>query len=66
MPTKCEPGLLPRHMRHPGLELERGHPGNVLDVETGDGTVKGRTASLPFFDPKKIIPSSLSEPTRGN
>ncbi len=40
------------------VPIELSDPGNVLDVETGDGTVKGRTASLPFVDPKKIVPNS--------
>ena len=32
-------------------------PGNALEVTTLDGTVPGRTAALPFFDPRKSVPS---------
>ncbi len=33
-------------------------PGNVLEVATPRGIVEGRTAALPFFDPKKDLPKS--------
>jgi len=33
-------------------------PGTVLEVETPDGTVKARTAALPFLDPRKQIPAT--------
>ncbi len=49
---------LERNIGHVWVPIELSDPGNVLDVETGDGTVKGWTASLPFVDPKKIVPSS--------
>jgi glycine cleavage system aminomethyltransferase T len=31
--------------------------GTELDVETPDGTVRGRTAALPFVDPRKEVPA---------
>ncbi len=36
-------------------------PGNTLEVRTLTGTATGRTAAIPFFDPRKAVPSqSLS------
>ena len=32
-------------------------PGNALEVSTLAGTAPGRTAALPFFDPRKSVPS---------
>ena len=32
-------------------------PGTELDVETPDGTVRGRTAAIPFVDPRKEVPA---------
>jgi glycine cleavage system aminomethyltransferase T len=49
---------LERNIGYVWVPIELSDPGNVLDVETDDGTVKGRTASLPFVAPKKIVPSS--------
>ncbi len=40
------------------VPIELSDPGSVLDVATLQGTVKARTASLPFFDPKKLVPKS--------
>ena len=34
--------------------------GTELDVETPDGTVRGRTAALPFVDPRKEVPRGRS------
>ena len=32
-------------------------PGNALEVTTLDGTAPGRTAAVPFFDPRKSVPA---------
>ena len=32
-------------------------PGNALEVTTLDGTAPGKTAGVPFFDPRKSMPS---------
>ena len=40
------------------VPIEVSGPGNPLDVETPDGTLRGRTASLPFVDPQKAIPKT--------
>ena len=40
------------------VPIELAAPGNVLDIATPAGTVEGRTASLPFYDPKKDLPKS--------
>ena len=49
---------LERNIGYVWVPIELSDPGTLLDIETDDGTVKGRTASLPFIDPKKIVPSS--------
>ena len=32
-------------------------PGNAIEVATLEGTAPGRTAAVPFFDPRKSVPS---------
>ena len=39
------------------VPIELAAPGNVLDVDTLSGMVQGHTSGLPFFDPKKEVPS---------
>ena len=39
------------------VPIELAAPGNVLDVDTPAGLVQGQTAGLPFYDPKKDVPS---------
>ena len=39
------------------VPIELAAPGNVLDVDTQAGMVRGQTAALPFYDPKKDVPS---------
>ncbi len=39
------------------LPAELSEPGNEIDVSSPDGIVKGRTAAIPFVDPKKVVPS---------
>lgn len=39
------------------VPIDLAEPGNELDVETPDGIVKGRTAAIPFVDPRKEVPA---------
>ena len=39
------------------VPIELAAPGNALEVTTLDGTVPGKTAAVPFFDPRKSVPS---------
>ncbi len=49
---------LEKNIGYVWVPIELSDPETVLDVETLQGTVKARTASLPFFDPKKVVPKS--------
>ena len=40
------------------VPVEFSAPGNVLEIATPGGMVEGRTAALPFHDPKKETPKS--------
>ncbi len=40
------------------VPVELSAPGNVLEIATPRGMVQGRTAALPFHDPKKETPKS--------
>ena len=40
------------------VPVELSAPGNVLEIATPGGMVEGRTAALPFHDPKKETPKS--------
>lgn len=50
------PGLK-RNIGYVWVPTELAEPGTELDVETPDGTVRGRTAALPFVDPRKEVPA---------
>lgn len=50
------PGLK-RNIGYVWVPTELAEPGTELDVETPDGTVGGRTAALPFVDPRKEVPA---------
>ena len=39
------------------VPIELAAPGNALEVCTLDGTAMGKTAAVPFFDPRKSVPS---------
>ncbi len=39
------------------VPIELASPGNRLEVSTLTGTAAGETAALPFFDPRKTVPS---------
>ncbi len=40
------------------VPIELAEPGTALDVETPQGKVKARIATLPFLDPNKAVPKS--------
>ncbi len=50
------PGLA-KNIGYVWVPIQLAEPGNELDVETPDGIVKGRTASIPFVDPRKEAPA---------
>ncbi len=50
----------PRMQRNIGyvwVPIEMASPGNALEVSTLTGTATGKTAALPFFDPRKSVPA---------
>ncbi len=49
---------LKKNIGYVWVPIELSEPGIVLDVEMLHDTVRGRTASIPFIDPKKTIPKS--------
>ena len=50
-----------RNIGYVWVPIELAAPGNRLEVRTLNGTAAGETTALPFFDPKKTVPSqSLS------
>ena len=50
------PGLR-KNIGYVWVPTELAEPGTELDVETPDRTVRGRTASIPFVDPRKEVPA---------
>jgi glycine cleavage system aminomethyltransferase T len=51
------PGMA-KNIGYVWVPIELAEPGNELDVETPDGLVKGRTAAIPFVDPRKEVPAA--------
>ena len=49
---------LEKNIGYVWVPIELSAPGNVLDVAAPGGMVEGRTAALPFHDPKKETPKS--------
>ena len=49
---------LEKNIGYVWVPIELSAPGNVLDVAASGGMVEGRTAALPFHDPKKETPKS--------
>ena len=50
----------PRMQRNIGyvwVPIELASPGNALEVSTLTGTATGKTAAVPFFDPRKSVPA---------
>ncbi len=50
------PGLR-KNIGYVWVPIDLAEPGTELDVETPDGTVRGRTAGIPFVDPRKEVPA---------
>ena len=51
------PGMA-KNIGYVWVPIHLAEPGNELDVETPDGFVKGRTAAIPFVDPRKEVPAA--------
>ncbi|MFQ6023519.1 MAG: glycine cleavage T C-terminal barrel domain-containing protein [Acidiferrobacterales bacterium] len=47
---------LEKNIGYVWVPIELSRPGTSLEIETPWGTRTGRTAALPFFDPRKAIP----------
>ncbi len=54
--TRCGPRAS-KNIGYVWVPIELSDPGTELDVETPDGFVKGRTATIPFVDPRKEVPA---------
>ena len=50
------PGLR-RNIGYVWVPIELAEPGHVLEVPSEHGTLTGRTADIPFVDPKKERPA---------
>ncbi|MGE5461411.1 MAG: glycine cleavage T C-terminal barrel domain-containing protein [Solirubrobacterales bacterium] len=50
------PGLR-KNIGYVWVPIDLAEPGIELDVETPDGMVRGRTAAIPFVDPRKEVPA---------
>ena len=50
------PGLQ-KNIGYVWVPTELSEPGNVIDVESETGTMRGRTAAIPFVDPRKERPA---------
>jgi aminomethyltransferase len=50
------PGLR-RNIGYVWVPIELAAPGTELEVHTPEGTVRGRTAAIPFVDPNKEVPA---------
>ena len=46
-----------RNIGYVWVPIELAEPGNALEVTTLSGTATGKTVALPFFDPRKSVPS---------
>ena len=49
---------LEKNIGYVWVPIELAEPGVELEIEAPYGRIKGRTAALPFIDPKKAIPAS--------
>ncbi|MEX0834255.1 MAG: glycine cleavage T C-terminal barrel domain-containing protein [Actinomycetota bacterium] len=48
---------LEKNIGYVWVPIDLAEPGNELAVESPQGTLKGKTASVPFIDPKKKVPA---------
>ncbi len=49
---------LARNIGYVWVPIELSEPGTELDVESEQGHLKGRTAAIPFIDPRKEVPAA--------
>jgi glycine cleavage system aminomethyltransferase T len=49
---------LARNIGYVWVPIELSEPGTELDVESEQGRLKGRTAAIPFIDPRKEVPAA--------
>ena len=47
---------LEKNIGYVWVPIELAASGNVLDIDSLAGMVQGKTAALPFYDPKKDVP----------
>ena len=58
------PGLQ-KNIGYVWVPTELSEPGNVIDVESETGTMRGRTAAIPFVDPRKERPAQALQGATG-
>ena len=51
-----EPGLK-QNIGYVWVPIELAEPGTTLDIESENGAITGKTAVIPFVDPKKEVPA---------
>jgi aminomethyltransferase len=54
---------LARNIGYVWVPVELSEPGTELDVESEQGHLKGRTAAIPFIDPRKEVPAAPLTPS---
>ena len=50
------PGLK-QNIGYVWVPIELAEPGTTLDIESENGAITGKTAVIPFVDPKKEVPA---------
>jgi len=50
------PGLK-QNIGYVWVPIELPEPGTTLDIESENGAITGKTAAIPFVDPKKEVPA---------
>jgi hypothetical protein len=53
---------LSRNIGYVWVPIELAAPGTVIDVDSEHGPVAGRTAAIPFVDPRKERPAASLRP----
>jgi aminomethyltransferase len=59
------PGLQ-KNIGYVWVPTELSEPGNTIDVESEFGSMRGRTATIPFVDPRKERPAQALQGTAGS
>jgi aminomethyltransferase len=49
---------LEKNIGYVWVPVELSEPGTELDVESESGHLRGRTAAIPFLDPRKEVPAA--------